>query len=204
MGDPNRADRELIEVHVGELTQLFNSIDPSPFREKDLDPAAEEYIVGWANDTHRDAPLELLVYVDRPTGRADDEATLGGAVSEFFRQRSLETRRRLRRLFRQGRISLVIGIVCLAISVLLGEAVEKMWAGYGLAVMVRESVLIGGWVAMWRPLETFLYDWWPIRAEARIFDRLSEMPVRLTVGKKETATAKDVRAAGDPRASRPR
>ena len=45
--------------------------------------------------------------------------------------------------------------------------------------IVRESLLIGGWVAMWRPLEVFLYDWWPIRAEARLGDRLSEMPVRI-------------------------
>ena len=35
--------------------------------------------------------------------------------------------------------------------------------------------LIGGWVAMWRPLEVFLYDWWQIRAEARLFDRLSSV-----------------------------
>ena len=26
---------------------------------------------------------------------------------------------------------------------------------------------------MWRPLEIFLYDWWPIRAEGRLFDRLA-------------------------------
>jgi hypothetical protein len=29
------------------------------------------------------------------------------------------------------------------------------------------------------PLEVFLYDWWPIRAEARLFERLSAMPVRI-------------------------
>jgi len=44
---------------------------------------------------------------------------------------------------------------------------------------LRESLLIGGWVAMWRPLEVFLYDWWPIRLEARLYDRLSAMPVRI-------------------------
>ena len=44
----------------------------------------------------------------------------------------------------------------------------------------EEGLLIGGWVAMWRPLEVFLYDWWPISAEARMFDRLAAMPVRLT------------------------
>ena len=31
----------------------------------------------------------------------------------------------------------------------------------------------------------FLYDWWPIRAEAHLFDRLSTMPVRIEY--KETA-----------------
>jgi hypothetical protein len=40
--------------------------------------------------------------------------------------------------------------------------------------------VIGGWVAMWRPLEIFLYDWWPIQAERKLFDRLSIMPVRIT------------------------
>ena len=33
---------------------------------------------------------------------------------------------------------------------------------------------------MWRPMEIFLYDWWPIRAEATLADRLSVMPVRIS------------------------
>jgi hypothetical protein len=45
--------------------------------------------------------------------------------------------------------------------------------------LTREGLVIGGWVAMWRPLEIFLYDWWPIHAEARLFDRLAAMPVRI-------------------------
>ena len=32
---------------------------------------------------------------------------------------------------------------------------------------------------MWRPLEVFLYDWWPILGEIRLKDRLSQMPVRI-------------------------
>jgi hypothetical protein len=30
-------------------------------------------------------------------------------------------------------------------------------------------------VALWRPLEILLYDWWPIFGEARLFNRLSAM-----------------------------
>jgi hypothetical protein len=36
-----------IEIHLAESKQLFNAIDPAPFREKDLDPKAEEFIVDW-------------------------------------------------------------------------------------------------------------------------------------------------------------
>jgi hypothetical protein len=33
-----------IEVAAHELTQLFNSLDPSPFPDRDLDDEAEAYI----------------------------------------------------------------------------------------------------------------------------------------------------------------
>ena len=64
-------------------------------------------------------------------------------------------------------------------SVAVGNFVGNQLRGTNLAEIVRESLLIGGWVAMWRPLEVFLYDWWPIRNEAKNFDRLAEMPVRI-------------------------
>jgi hypothetical protein len=42
-----------------------------------------------------------------------------------------------------------------------------------------ERLLIVGWVAMWRPLEIFLCDWWPIAGERRLHDRLSRISVRV-------------------------
>ena len=47
------------------------------------------------------------------------------------------------------------------------------------AFLLRESLMIGGWVAMWRPLEIFLYDWWPILRERRVYDRLSRITVNI-------------------------
>jgi hypothetical protein len=68
-GDPNPANCELIEVHVSELKQLFNAIDPSPFRERDLDPNAEEFITDWAKEASPAAVFGLAVYLDRPAER---------------------------------------------------------------------------------------------------------------------------------------
>jgi hypothetical protein len=204
-GDSIPAECQVIEVRVGELRQLFNAIDPSPFRERDLDPRAEEFIVEWARDLPRDARLALLVHLDRSAGRADEAAILGESVHGYFKQRAIDARRRLRELFRRGRLSLVIALVFLGASIAVGDAVANAFRESRFAEVIREGFLIGGWVAMWRPLEVFLYDWWPIRAEARLFDRLSAMPVRIEY--KETTSTDDWRAdwpavsASEPRRS---
>jgi len=169
----------LIEVHVAELKQLFNAIDPSPFRNKDLDPKAEEFIVDWAKDIPRDAPLGLVVDLDRSAGLPDEAAVLRDAIHEFFLQRANAFRRRLRELFRVGRTSLVIGLIALAAAIALGDFLAALMKGYRIGEILRESLTIGGWVSMWRPLEIFLYDWWPLRNEARLSDRLAAMPVRI-------------------------
>ena len=171
----------LIEIRVAELKQLFDAIDASPFGERDLDPRAQEFIVSWARELPRNAPLRLLVHLDRPAGPADENALLQGAVQGFFRQRARAARHRLRNLFRIGRISLLIGLTFLALAIVASDLIGERVHG-GAVDIFRESLVIGGWVALWRPLEIFLYDWWPIRADARLADRLAEMPVEIRYG----------------------
>ena len=178
---------QIIEVRVAELRQLFNAIDPSPFRQRDLDPRAEQFIVEWARDLSMDKPWALVVHLDRPAGRPDEAAALREAIHEYFGQRVVASRRKLRDLFRRGRISLVIALAFLTASIAIGERVAGYLGESHVGEVIREGFLIGGWVAMWRPLEVFLYDWWPIRAEGRLLQRLSTIPVRIEY--KEAAPA---------------
>jgi len=120
-----------------------------------------------------------VVDLDREAGLPDEAAVLRDAIHEFFRHRAETRRRRLRELFRVGRTSLVIGLVALAGAVALGDFLATLLKGSRIGGIVRESLTIGGWVSMWRPLEVFLYDWWPIRNEARLSDRLAVMPIRI-------------------------
>jgi hypothetical protein len=177
-GNVIATDSQGIEVRVAELRQLFNAIDPSPFRERDLDPRAEEFIVEWARDLPRDAPLALRVHLERAAGPADEATLLGQAIHQYFKARAAGSRRSLRELFRRGRISLLIALAFLGVSLTLSDLASSV-GNSGFAAILREGFLIGGWVAMWRPLEVFLYDWWPILGEVRLLDRLSEMPVRI-------------------------
>jgi len=63
-----------IEVFVDRIEQLFNSMDPSPFQERDLDDDAEEFIVSWAQEFPRRDPVSLVINVNQIPGQPDAPA----------------------------------------------------------------------------------------------------------------------------------
>jgi hypothetical protein len=89
-------------------------------------------------------------------------------------------RREFRLLLRLGRQSLAVGLLFLTACLLLVQVVGAVGQNTA-ANVIKESLAIGGWVAMWRPLQIYLYDWWPLRAELRVLERLSRMRVHLDV-----------------------
>lgn len=184
-----RTEPAVLDLHVGELRQLFNSMDPAPFRKRDLDPKAQAYIVEWAQEVPAGRPLELVVHVDAETVTAAQAAMLKEAIDEYFRQRALATWRGLRKMFRVGRISLLIGVLFVAGATVVGESIANFVSGERSAALIHDSLVIGGWVALWRPMEIFLYDWWPVRTEGRLYERLSRLEVRLICADGKRASA---------------
>jgi len=173
--DAGRPD--IISLKLREMSQLFNSMDPSPFIEKDLDDAAEEFIVSWAQEFSPGAPLKLRIYLDQLPAE-DPKELIRTAVHNHFAHRAQITNLEFKRLLKQGRTSLFIGLLFLSACLLLSKMVLGREAGTWAAV-VRESLTIAGWVAMWRPMQIYLYDWWPLRRRSRIFVKLSHMPVEV-------------------------
>jgi len=85
---PDKVDTVAVDLRLDRISRLYNSFDPAPFYEKELEAAADDYIVA-------------------------------------------------------------------------------------------EGLLIVGWVAMWGPLDIFLYGWWPIRSRYKLFDRLARIDVEM-------------------------
>jgi hypothetical protein len=171
--------RSPLEVRVGELKQLFNAMDPAPFRERDLDPNAVDFIVDWARELPAEQQLELIVQLGREPATPAASSAVREAVHEYFGGSALAKRRELRHLLRVGRKSLLIGVLFVAAAIGIGDLVSGLVGRFDYGRLVQESVVIGAWVALWRPLEIFLYDWWPLVQEARLYDRLAGMPVRV-------------------------
>src|SRR3954471_9878269 len=99
-----------IELRLRELPQLFNSLDPSPFIDRDLDTDAEEFILSWAREHAKDRELELTLHLaTSPT--AERAAGTEAAVRHYFASRAEIKRREFGQLMKRGRISLCIGLL---------------------------------------------------------------------------------------------
>ena len=176
----NTQDSNRIEVRLRELSQLFNSMDPSPFIDRDLDAAAEEFIVSWARELPHKAELELVIHLATPP--APDRATgTEEAVRHYFARRAEKTQREFRLLMRRGRANMLVGLLFLAVCFGLGEVVVPRVPLAAWNEFVKLGLHIVGWVAMWRPLEIFLYDWWPLKSHQQLLERLARMQVRLNL-----------------------
>lgn len=173
-------DLYLVEVHLRELRALFNSLDPAPFLDKDLDDEAEQYIVAAVEEFPLATPLKLVLHVPATAPHDPDQALLTDSIRGYFDYRAAHAGRRLNLLLRQGRLSLLIGVGFL-FACLGGRSVVNGTLAGTLRDILAEGLLISGWVAMWRPLQIYLYDWWPLVRHRRILRKIRDLPVELRV-----------------------
>jgi len=177
-----RAGEHSIQLRLREITQLFNSLDPSPFNERDLDHDAEEFILSWARELPRKKQLHLIVHLEKPLPQGLDALAVAASVRHYFAYRATIVRLDLKNLFKEARVSLAIGtaflVACLLLSRLIGmRSPEPAWS------IAQEGLTIVGWVAMWKPMELYLYEWWPVRARLLLLRRLARLKIELKVAK---------------------
>ena len=173
-----RSQRELnegpIQVRVPTVERIFNPMDPSPLHERSLNDEVALWIEEWAEDIDGDEPIVLEVYIGDGSAAGKEEAIIAG-LRDHFEYREWSADRQLSELWRDGRISLLIGIVAITVFTAASRFFGDSTA-FGLQV-VHEALLVLGWVSMWKPTEIFLYLWWPIRRELRAYRRLSNADV---------------------------
>lgn len=172
-------DYYLIEIKLNEIRQLFNSFDPAPFREKDLEASAEEYIVDSIRDLRMNSPVKLVLYLPQQSCTEDQRHTVPDAIHHYFSYRSTVTEKELRFTMQQGRIALLIGLVFLFLCITAQHFIAALGKTDLLWLIIQEGFLISGWVAMWKPLDVFLYEWWPIQHRRRIYEKLMQIPVEI-------------------------
>jgi hypothetical protein len=160
-----------IELRIRTLAELFNSMDPTPFHHCDLDTDAQEFLESWAMSYPPGSHFRVIVHIAQMPGD-DPEPTVREAIHNYFDFKAILNRRSLRLLLLEGRTSLLIGMSFLAICLISADLLSDFGSN-AFSRVLKESLVIGGWVAMWRPMQIFLYEWWPLVRRGRIYKNLS-------------------------------
>lgn len=162
-----------IVIKLSNPLQLFNTLDPAPFREKELATEAERYIADQAEDIAKAAPIQIVIHLAWAGSLDAIAPDLAPAVAQHFLLRAHEKSRELQVLFKSGRRSLIVGVAILSSCLAVGWLAGLVLGDGPLPDILRESFLILGWVAIWKPSEIFLYGWPAIVEQRRLFERLS-------------------------------
>ena len=77
-----------IEIRVDDIAQLFDTLDPFPFRERDLDKDAEEFIVGWGQEFPRHSALKVIIHVPQSELASEPAKHAESALQHYFGYRA--------------------------------------------------------------------------------------------------------------------
>jgi len=161
-----------VSVHVREIAQLFNSLDPAPFWDRDLDRAAAEFIEDEFRDKQSAEAWHLHVHVlEGDTSSAD----LQRAIESYYGRLVNSARREMHEHLRLGQVALAGGLVIFLLS-MSTRGILRSFLGH-LPVLIDEGLIILAWLALWRPTEALIYGWVPFYRNCRLFERLAGIKV---------------------------
>src|SRR4249919_2433900 len=85
---PTAIADDVIELRFDEIAQLFHTLDPFPFRERDLDKEAEDFLVGWARELPANRPIKIAIHFPATDSQKKAAQELDEAFSRYFSYRA--------------------------------------------------------------------------------------------------------------------
>ncbi len=168
-----------IEVRVKSPKQLFDARDPAPFRERDLDDDFVEYILSTVREFALSSPLKIVIYVEENESKDLPKDSIREAIRSYFAYKIDLQRGDLKTFMKRAQLFLLIGMIVLVSCVGLAQSLTIPQPPGAIGIL-REGIVIFGWVSIWKPIELILFDWYPLFERLRFYKKLlgTEIDIR--------------------------
>jgi hypothetical protein len=167
----------VVRIKVRQLSQLFNSLDPSPFWDRDLDRQAADFIEEEFRDRLSADTWHLVVQVQEGSTSAEHLQT---ALKSHYLRQANSARLALREHLWVGQLALGGGVAVFLMSMVMRALLRNSWLG--ISPWFEEGLVILAWLALWRPAEALLYGWVPYNRRRRRYERLARIHVAVRLG----------------------
>jgi hypothetical protein len=186
-----------VNIHVRDLAQMFNSLDPSPFWDRDLDRTAAEFIEDEFGEKRAADVWHLHIHAHEGAATASD---IQAAIEHYYERLEHSTRLGLREQVRIGELALLVGVAVFSICISLRGVLAT--ALHGLSRGLDEGLIVLGWIALWRPVEVLAYGWVPLYRKRRLYQRLAriQVSVRCEPAPAHAAATTTISSPATPRA----
>jgi hypothetical protein len=169
-----------IDIFLTNMLQLFDRRDPSPFREKDLDEDFVRFLVLAINEIPLKDKVKMVIKMPEQNPTFIRVSEVEEAIHNYFAFEMENVQNELHLLFKSGRWSLLIGLVFIVFVSTLALVIPD--SGNPVSAAFHQGLQIMAWVALWRPLYIFLYEWWPFVEKIRALNKLTKVKVELITG----------------------
>ena len=169
-----------IILHVQKTADLFKSPLILFHNRQLLDKEVEAYLLEKAGSFHHKADLCIVLFVKELA--AGDEMDTVQAIHQHFSHLLERTKKQLIHTLNLGWRSLAIAFVFLLLGYSIANKLIPQISQGGFTTPIRELFIILGWVALWRPAELLLYEWFPIRKNARLLEKLKQTKIVINNG----------------------
>jgi hypothetical protein len=167
-----------IKLQLININELLRS-PISLYRKRTIKSDAEEFIVEEAEALPRKAAINMKVHLALSEAKHKDEIAI--AIHRHFCYRREQSQKKYKRTFQYGWRILFIALGLLAVIFSITEIAVRLIPDNRLVLFIRESFIILGWVALWRPLELLLYDWYPVKTNINLYYRLEHSNVQVII-----------------------
>lgn len=171
-----------IPLQLQSIKSFFQAPEIDPFTGEDNVVSGIEQVMdtmkihrNWKSTTFR---IVITVPPDAPD--LDLAPQLPRALATYCAKRMQYARRKRTETRLEGRQALRIGIVFLAICLAASATVERLLADRVLiGNLLAESLMIAGWVGLWRPMELLLNGWWPFASDVDIYEKIRNTAIEV-------------------------
>lgn len=175
----------LIDLHIDSYEEFYNMLDPSPEERRDLNENTELYIKNAIEDLtveERKRAKIVLYMTSSLYQNSQTRKNMVAAVSANFAFRLHNEERKYDFAMIRGKRYLIRGLLFLVICLLISGLFPHVFSENDINLALAQSFVIIGWVALWKPVEFYLYDRRDILDDLEILKTLTMIPVESRKG----------------------
>lgn len=166
-----------INVIVKDSKDIFEHFGFRSLEDKVMNAGLETYIISSIKNYPIKRKVNIIISFVQEREEVDI-SSIEKTIHTHFKYKAEETNLNLKQQFRQWKINMTIGILFLILCLILVEVLER-FSPTNIVKILKESLLIIGWVALWEPITFILFGWRAVKRNMLYYEKLSHVAIAI-------------------------